>query len=238
MHRLESRLHQLGRPGRLPQVLVELEVLEDEVEATGHRRLVVAGLEPHRFVFHLGDPRGVFGLRLGQKVGLEAADLGVPTPARQRVDVQAHEEIAGLGAVAAAVAERDQRVGGPGHPHPDAAALELVAEQDAHLQGHILLPDAPRKEGPRVPGIDPAVTRIDGDDVPRPEPVGQALDRAPALAGAARRSMSVDQPCPAPIVAEPLAQIRGKDFGDELKRQEQRVAAQPRPARPAAGAGC
>ena len=119
----------------------------------------VAGLEPDGVVFHLGHPGGVLGLGLGEEEGLEAADVGIAPPAGERVHVQAHEEVAGLGTVAAAVAQRDERIGRARHPDADAPALELVAEQQADLEGDFLLVHAAGEEGARVARIDAAVAR-------------------------------------------------------------------------------
>ena len=55
----------------------------------------------------------------------EAARRGVAGPLRQRVDVQAHEQVAVGGAVAPAIAECDQRIGRARHPHGDATAAQL-----------------------------------------------------------------------------------------------------------------
>ena len=53
-------------------MLVELEILEDEVEAAGPGPVGFAGLEADRVVLHLGHPGGVLGAGLGQEEGLDS----------------------------------------------------------------------------------------------------------------------------------------------------------------------
>ena len=67
--------------GGLPQVLVELQILQDEVEPARRIRWRRPGFEPDGLVLHPRHPRRVLGLGLGQEVGLEATDLGVAAAA-------------------------------------------------------------------------------------------------------------------------------------------------------------
>jgi hypothetical protein len=83
VHPLEPALHQLGQPGGLAQVLVELEVFQDEVEAANRLRRILTGLEAHGVVLHLGHPGGVLGLGLGEEERLEPSNVGVALAAGQ-----------------------------------------------------------------------------------------------------------------------------------------------------------
>ena len=111
---------------------------------------------------------------------------------------------------------------------PDPAPLELIAQQQADLQGDILLPGSAREEDPRVSRIDPAVAGIDGDDVARDGARSASrLALAPVPELGPRRPgepAGIDQAGPPPIVAIALAQIGGQNLGDELKREEKGVA--------------
>ena len=138
--------------------------------------------------------------------------------------MQADEQVALGGTVAPAVPERDQRVGRAGHPDADAPPLELVPKQQAHLEGDVLLPNASRKVRARVPRVDAAMPRIDRDDVPGPETVGQAGGVGSRAAGQRRGpAPQLLQPGPARIPPIAVAQVVGNDLGDELIRQEERV---------------
>ena len=109
--------------------------------------------------------------------------------------MDAHEQIAAVGAVAAPVAQRDEGVGRPGHPDADPAALELIANQQADLQGDVFLPDPAGEEHPGVARIDSAVAGVDRHHVAGQEPVGQAAGSS--RGGGAERgaaSRAVDRP--------------------------------------------
>src|SRR5918994_7164845 len=108
MHRSKIALHQLRGAGGLPKVLVQLQVLENEIDAVAGGGTGADGLETDCFVFHPGDPSRLFRLRFGQEVGLEASYVGVPRTSGQRVHVQAHEQIAVGGAEGATITESDE----------------------------------------------------------------------------------------------------------------------------------
>ena len=126
--------------------------------------------------------------------------------------MNAHEEITGLGAKRTAIAEGDEGIGGPGHLDPHALALELVAQQQPHREGNLLLSRPPRKEDAGISRIYSAVARIDGDDVAGPQSVGKRVisfgwcrsagDRRTA------RGTGVDQAGSPPIVPIAIAQRR------------------------------
>ena len=65
-------LDQFGEPGRLAQVLVGRQILEDEVEPLLLRRGLGLGLEADRLIFHLRHALGVLGLGLGEEERLVA----------------------------------------------------------------------------------------------------------------------------------------------------------------------
>ena len=201
VYRAELRLDQLSQPGRLAQVLVGGQVLQDEVESLLLGRRLGLGLEAHRLVLHLRHPLRVLGLGLGQEERLVPSHLGVPAAPRQRVDVQADEEVALLGAEGATVAERDERISRAGHPHGDAAGPQFLPKQQAHLQRDVLLLQARREEDARIAGIHAPVPRVDRDDVLPPE----GASRQRSAPDARLRRGSLDRcglrPCPSPAAS-------------------------------------
>jgi hypothetical protein len=149
-------------------MLVQLQILQDKVDAVarccrGRRRL-----ETDRFIFHPGNACRLFGLRFGQKVGLEPAYVGVPRAPCQRVHVQAHEQITLRGAVGAAVTQSDQGIRRASHLHCHALPLELLCQEQTDRECDFLLTGATREKYARIPRIYPAVARVYRHEVPRP----------------------------------------------------------------------
>src|SRR5689334_5265348 len=105
--------------------------------------------------------------------------------------MQADEQVAGGGTVTSPIAQGDQGIAGPGHPNADPAPLELVAEEQADLEGDVFFPDSAGKVSARIAGIDSAVARIDGHDVAGAKAVGES--RAGSGCGR-RRARDVFQP--------------------------------------------
>ena len=219
------------------------EVLQDEVEPAGHGLVLLSPVSNRTASFSILATRaGVFGAGLGQEEGLESANFGVPAPPRQRVDVQAHKEIAGSGgAVAAPIAERDERVGGPVIRTPTPRRLQLVAQQDADLQGDVLLPYRPagKVESPDSPGSTPPcpgsmVTMCWRRRVPpgrRSAPDARLRRRSLDRRGLARAlhqlPAGIHQPAGLDIVAVALREEPREHLGHELQREVGGVALAP-----------
>src|SRR4051812_16131965 len=89
--------------------------------------------------------------------------------------MEADEEITRFRTVATPVTQSDQGIRGPRHLHSDAAALQFSAQEQAHLEGNVLLSGSSRKEDARISGVDAPVPWINGHDVPRSEPVRQSV---------------------------------------------------------------
>ena len=95
-------------------------------EPRGRRRLEADGV-----VFHARHAVRLLGLGLAEEVGVEPADAGVSRAARERVDVQRHEEVAVVGAVRPAIAQVDEGVGRARHADADALPEQFVAHRSA-----------------------------------------------------------------------------------------------------------
>lgn len=216
MHLAQIGLNQLGKARRLPQMLVELEVLHDEVDPADGLRLLRCALEADRVVLHPRHPGGVFRLCLGEEVGLEAAGVREVLPAGERVDVQAREEVALLGAVAPAVTQRDERVGRSSHAHADAPSAKLVPEQQGHLERDVLLSQPAGEEHARIPRVRPPVPGVHGHHMTGPQPVGEPSGGG---AGCEQPPALLNQPRRALVVVVTLRQERRQNLGDELERQ-------------------
>ncbi len=128
--------------------------------------------------------------------------------------MKAQEQVALLGAVGAPFAQRDERVGRPGHADRHPPPAQLVPQKHRDRQRHVLLPQAAREEHARIARIHAAVAGIDRHQVPPAQPVRQPPHRR------SRRQQTAPllyQPGPAPIVAIALGQERGQGLGDELE---------------------
>ena len=98
------------------------------------------------------------------------------------------------------------------------------------LEGDILLPGPAREEDARISRVHTAVAGIDGDDVSRAGARWAAGRPSRAAAGTAgrepgrhRAGISSRRAAPG-VVPIPITEVVRKNFGDELERQEQRVA--------------
>src|SRR5690606_17192503 len=98
---------------------------------------------------------GILGVLLPDDVGREAAEpLVLPAAAGgEGVHVQADEEVAVGGTGGGALAEARADVARPRHPDADPARLELVPQQQPHLQRDVGLGEATRAVPAGIAGI-------------------------------------------------------------------------------------
>ncbi len=88
--------------------------------------------------------------------------------------MQADEQVACLGAVAAAIAERDEGIRRPSHSHANRhGACSSSRRNRPDLERDVLLPSPTREEDTWISRVHTSMSRVDRDDVSRPETVGK-----------------------------------------------------------------